>query len=283
MKAILGNIETFASGGHDLMALSVDQIRSDEGHKVQHYSELISKLAQLAFVNPDFVLLMRGQSRDYMENGKTTLFPTMYRTPTHSDDFYAMELRLRYERLRNCERHLYEALRYTAYWDRVGRSELARWAILQHYEVCPTPLMDLTHSALVACSFAFLGGAKSGVNHYYLYVIGVHQINGAITVAANHALQVVRLSGVCPPETLRPYFQEGYLIGTYPSVDTLDEKMRSARSEMDCAQRLIAKFKVSTASSFWDQGFINLPSSALYPDESGQICSKLSELKQKTQ
>jgi hypothetical protein len=280
MKAIPGKVASFAPGKNRLEMLSVDQIQSNVGHTARTYSDLISKLAQLAFANPEFVLLMRGQSSDHKEGSKTTLLPTMYRMPPHGDYFYAIELKHRYERLQERERQLYEVLHDTDYWDRVGRSELARWAILQHYDICPTPLLDVTHSALVACSFAFLESTIGRGRHFYLYVLGVPQINGAITVSSSHALQVVRLSSVCPPATLRPYFQEGYLMGTYPSVDTLDEKMRYARSEMDCAQRLVAKFKISNSKQFWDAGFQKLPGSAVYPDEQGELCSKIAQLKE---
>lgn len=280
MKPILGNVSSFAPGNGRLQMLSVDQIRSCKGHDVHTYSELISKLAQLAFNNPDFVLLMRGQSREHMEDLKTTLFPTIYRAPIQGNEFYSYQLKQRYDLLGKSENRLYQVLHNTEYWDRVGRSDLARWAILQHYNVCPTPLLDVTQSALVACSFAFLGNQTANVNHFFLYVLGVPQLNGSITVSPNHSLQVVRLSSVCPPETLRPYFQEGYLIGNYPNVDTLDDKMRYDRSEMDCAQRLIAKFKISKSVAFWDNGFHKLPESAVYPEETGRLCGELSRMAQ---
>jgi hypothetical protein len=280
MKTILGTVATYATKAKHLEMLSIDQIRSGSGHTVHTYTELISKLAEVAFSNPELVLLMRGQVRDYLEGGATTLFPTMYRSPKDGDRYYAIELRARYERLQRCEKSLYRVLRDTDFWDRVGRNNLARWAILQHYDVCPTPLLDVTHSPLVACSFARLGSDTSKGSHIYLYVLGVPQISGAVTVSPAQALQVVRLSSVCPPETLRPYFQEGYLMGTYPPVDTLDDKMRYKRSEMDCAQRLVAKFRIPKAAEFWNEGYSPLPETAVYPEERGDLCSKLAKLKE---
>jgi hypothetical protein len=50
--------------------------------------------------------------------------------------------------------------------------------MLQHYEVCPTPLLDVTHSLRVAASFATEDATD---NHAVLYVIAVPQISGAIT------------------------------------------------------------------------------------------------------
>lgn len=150
MKTILGQVASFARSGKKIEMLSVDDIRSAEGNEVRTYSELVYKLAQLAFENPELVLLMRGQARDYREHGKTTLFPTMFRMPASGSDFYVRDLHGRYEQVRRRENQLFNVLRDTPFWDRVGRNELARWAILQHYEVCPSPLLDVTHSALVA-------------------------------------------------------------------------------------------------------------------------------------
>jgi hypothetical protein len=280
MKPIHGKISSFTSESDELKEQQVEEIRLSNGHPIATYSELISKLAKLAFANPEMVLLMRGQTQDYKDRShKTTLFPTIYRFRQGRSAFYAHDLQASYETLAKCERKLCQVLHGSVYWDRVGRSELARWAILQHYEVCPTPLLDVTHSALVACSFAFLNPKKNDGKYFFLYVLGVPQINGSITVSPNRALQVVRLSGVCPPETLRPYFQEGYLIGNYPSVDTLDEKMRYERSEMDCSQRLVAKFRITRSDLFWDSGFKGLSESSLYPEEKGALCKKLADLK----
>ncbi len=280
MKSIPEKVSSFVRSTKNLTELSVDEIRSGIAPEVKTYTQLISNIAQLAFANPELLLLMRGQSTEYKENKQTTLFPSMYRKPANGgDSFYGYQLRERYDKLQRCEKSLFHTLQNTVYGDSVGRSELARWAILQHYEICPTPLLDVTHSVQVACSFAFLD-KKNLSNFCYLYVLGVPQINGSVTVSPNQGIQVVRLSSVCPPETLRPYFQEGYLLGNYPSVDTLDDKMRYSRSEMDCARRLVAKFKIPRSDSFWDMGFHCLPGSAMYPEENGSLCESISQLKE---
>lgn len=268
MNKISHPIRTFIGNSNRMITASVADVRQNKACKVRTYSQLISKLAHLAYENPDLLLLMRGQAKDYGERGITTLYPSIYRMPSDPES-YNHKLAERYATLSTKERALYESLQRTRYADRVARSELARWAILQHYEVCPTPLLDVTHSALVACSFAFLGESKSG--YYHLFVLGVPQISGSITVSAAQAIQIVRLSGVCPPETLRPYYQEGYLIGSYPSVVNFDEKKYYRRDEMDCAVRLVAKFRISTAPSFWDQGYQHLPQSAVYPTEHSDL------------
>ena len=38
--------------------------------------------------------------------------------------------------------------------DRLRRQRILRWSILQHYEICDTPLLDVTQSIRIAASFA---------------------------------------------------------------------------------------------------------------------------------
>jgi hypothetical protein len=162
---------------------------------------------------------------------------------------------------------------------RVGRDQLARWAIIQHYDVGKTPLLDVTQSPLVACSFAFLESQQQNASHFYFYVLGVPQISGAITISPTAELQIVRLNSVCPPDTMRPHFQEGYLVCTYPTVDSYEKMSAYTREEMDCAQRLIAKFRVVANESFWGTSFRRLDRTALYPTETSGLCTALDNLR----
>ncbi len=278
MKPIAEKFKTYIENAPDLKYADVDEVRKSAPYKVHTYSELIQKLAKLAYYNPEHVLLYRGQSKDYPEDGRTTLYPSMYRSMGTS---YNDELKRRYQVLEGVERRLWELLQGSEHWDRVGRNQGARWAVLQHYEVCDTPFLDVTSSLQVACSFA-CGGSDHSADFASLYVLGLPQISGAITVANAQALQVIRLNGVCPPDTLRPYLQDGYLLGTYPSVDNIDQKMRYDRAEMDCSQRLIAKFHIATGASFWDSSFSSLPTQFLYPNESNGTAQILRDLKEET-
>src|SRR5262249_48394034 len=126
-------------------------------------------------------------------------------------------LRARYQRLERAEAKLigeYKARRFIGL-ERLQRYRILRWSVLQHYEICDTPLVDVTHSLRVAASFASLDADR---REAFVYVLAVPQLGGTVTASAEHGVQVIRLSSICPPEALRPHFQEGYLLGEYPEL-----------------------------------------------------------------
>ena len=58
----------------------------------------------------------------------------------------------------------------------------------------------------------------------------------------------VRLLSVAPPQALRPYYQEGFLIGEDEFSETYTNK-----DELDLNNRLVAKFKFKNNSAFWGE------------------------------
>ncbi|HPR35903.1 MAG TPA: hypothetical protein PKY64_09540, partial [Anaerolineaceae bacterium] len=95
-----------------------------------------------------------------------------------------------------------------------------------------------------------------------------------ITYNSEQDLVIVRLLSICPPEALRPYFQEGYLCGTLDITDTYTNK-----SELDFKNRLIAKFSIPTAASFWGSGFSRIPKNLLFPENDliEAMCTRIRE------
>jgi FRG domain-containing protein len=246
-------------------------IRKGVGHQVESYLNLAKKVAELQFRNRDFVLLFHGQGNDYRnQHGNTSLKPTLFR-PERVRNPSEQTLVRRFEALQIAEELLIRGYKSPEFLgvERLQRHRILRWAILQHYEVCPTPLLDVTHSLRIAASFASLASAKASgsVNKKgFVFVLGVPNLSGAITASAEAGLQIVRLSSVCPPSAVRPHIQEGYQLGEYPEITGYRQKARYAPYEVDFGLRLVAKFCFNP-DDFWKRpDFPMVAREALYPD-----------------
>lgn len=221
------------------------------------FRSLVEHVARLAYANRDDLLFFRGQNKDYQsKSGGTTLYPSIYR----EDSLPTRELRHRFDMLEEAGRILVERFKAAGI---VGHTDLRQkryiqWGILQHYEVLPTPFLDITQSLRVACSFAQL--AASGEGECYVYVFGLPYITNRISINSEHDLVNVRLLSICPPSALRPYFQEGFLAATSDVTWDFDSK-----TELDFRNRLVAKFSIPTSKKFWGSGFNQIPQTALYP------------------
>lgn len=234
---------------------------SDEGFsrpkRIGKYRQLIEHVAKLAYLNKDFLLFFRGQGIDYLnKSGSSTIYPSIYRGERLTQD----ELTARFDLLYSASKRLCDALSSS---NITGASEVRKrkyiqWSILQHYEICPTPLLDLTHSLVVACSFAQFDSLADAPT---VYIFGLPYITNRVSINSEYDLAVIRLLSICPPEALRPYFQDGYLAGTDDITDQYESK-----DELDFNRLLIAKFRISKSRGFWGTDFHSLPRNALYPE-----------------
>ncbi|MBT8036125.1 MAG: FRG domain-containing protein [Verrucomicrobiae bacterium] len=270
------------------------QLRKENGLVVTSYHDLACKIAALQFNNPNFVLLFRGQSSDrrHHHSRNTTIRPNIFRGDQGLDvDEWNKMLENRYKTL-----HLAEDLLIQKWPElekgkfRIQRSAVIRWAILQHYEVCRTPLLDLTHSLRIAASFASLANAsgetpedladESMAEDAFLMVHAIPQIGGGVSTCAYDEMQTLRLASICPPSAMRAHLQEGYLIGEYPELQTFRQKMNLDLDETDFGKRLIAKFKFKP-SEFWDSEdtFARIPKPALYPNDDDSLYRTCCEIK----
>lgn len=257
-----------------------NQIRQDAGHVVQNFLELAKKIAALQFKNPQYVFLFRGQATDYRNQKKSsTLKPSLFRPRRDNPKLPSPELLAqRFHFLAEAERSLVSRYGQVKEFEgemKLKRQRILRWSILQHYEICFTPLLDVTQSLRVAASFASKPKAKQA----FIYVFGVPNLSGSLTASAEAGLQIVRLSGVCPPAAVRPHIQEGYLLGEYPDMPDFDQKQHYQHFEIDFGRRVIAKF-VFNPQTFWiDADFPMIGKAALYPDEHDQMFDLAEELK----
>lgn len=248
-------------------------IRKSRFILVPTFKKLVPIVARIANHNPDYSLYFRGQQKDYklssgLNADMSSFYPTIYRSPGKS--LVAKDLYYRYKILRECSEELVSKLKSKEIelLNKIKKFPELQWSILQHYEVCDTPLLDVTHSLRVASSFALDGEKEYG----YVYVFAFPYPNGTISYSTEDELLNIKLLSACTSEALRPHFQEGFLIGTFP---TLPNKKHAS---LDLGVRLIAKFKIP-AIGFWDKDFHSIPHDALYPkdDDIESLCKKIKE------
>ncbi|OGR29251.1 MAG: hypothetical protein A2139_06845 [Desulfobacca sp. RBG_16_60_12] len=237
---------------------------------VSGFHELIQHVSRLAYANKDHLLFFRGQDRDYQNKARaSTIYPSIYRGELLSQG----QLEIRFDVLASAAKRLCDALRgheVTGHQE-VQRRRYIQWSILQHYQVCPTPLLDLTHSLRVAASFAHLSTPKTDP---LVLVFAFPYLTNRVSANSEYDLVVVRLLSICPPEALRPYYQDGYLAGTDEVTTDYPDK-----DELDFNRLLVAKFVLKRSRGFWRRGFSPLPRSALFPelDLVQRICNDLRE------
>lgn len=267
---------SFEDAGQQATLVESIAVRGSNGHPVSDYLELAAKVAELQFRNRDYVLLFRGQKRDYKDDkNRTTLYPSIFR-PSHKGN-YQSALPKKFEKLKATEDLLVEKFlrKQIIGDDEISRYRIVRWSIIQHYEIFETPLLDVTHSLRIGASFASLG---NDTDEAFLFVLGVPNMSGAITASAEAGLQMVRLSSVCPPSAMRPHVQEGYLLGNYPDIDSFDQKRHYGLSETDFGKRLVAKFRFDP-KRFWTKSgqFQQIGPKALYPSSKEDPLDNLSK------
>jgi hypothetical protein len=269
-------------GGIYLREISPNLIHELENHKgnkniaeahpylISDYQELVRFIARLAYANKDYLLFFRGQPEDYLNKANSsTIYPSIYRSEYLRSD----EINNRFTILQSaCEQliELFKQKKLDGY-DELRKKTYIQYSILQHYAVCRTPLLDLTHSIRVACSFAQL----STINEFsYVFVFGLPYLTNRISINSEHDLVNIRLLSIAPPDALRPYFQDGYLAGTTDiTTDYFSDK-----SQLDFRNRLIAKFRIPNNNGFWGEHFSKISEKALLPsdDKVTKLCKSIS-------
>lgn len=221
-----------------------------EAVKVESFESLIKEVAKLSYTHKDYLLFFRGQEVDHLNkiNTKSTFLPSIYRT--EKGKLSEKECKIRFAILEGASIILIKLLERNniiGYQDVRQRKEI-QWSILQHYEVCATPYIDLTQSLRVACSFATLTNIITGKSpdKGYLYVFALPYFTNRISVNSEHDLINIRLLSICPPMALRPHYQEGCLVGTTNIAENYKVKQ-----ELDFNRRLVAKFEFKNNDAFW--------------------------------
>ena len=239
-----------------------DTVARRDAYPVSTFNELVRIVAELSYLNRDNLLFFRGQNEDFRNKaGATTLYPSLYR----KNNISKQNLDERFSLLKELASVLASLTKPydKRAADEIRRRQYIQWSILQHYQVYDTPLLDVTQSLRVACSFAQLEATSEQA---YVYVLGLPYMPNGISINSEQEIVDIRLLSVCPPLALRPYFQEGYLVGTTDVTDNYDDK-----NELDFNRRLIAKFVIPVGDSFWGDNLARIPRHLLFLDEHNDV------------
>jgi FRG domain len=242
------------------------QIQAEEPFNVCAYRDLFQIVSFLNVMNKEFNLLFRGQGHDY------PLEPSILRENWEVSDNNGIV------RLSEDRQYYWQGLAPMCDWvSEILRGKLPRhapfdqytypgqkhlriapWAVIQHYGLWPTPLLDMTSSLRVAASFA-LGLPKTrGAGILYVFAIP-HIVSDVMDSSVINNPLAVRLSSVCPPIASRPHLQEGYLFGN-PNFEVGDLAQTGVPS---ASGWLVAKFRLENlgrggpagGTGFWDRDF----------------------------
>lgn len=245
-------------------------VGKDNGYPINTFRDLVEQVAKLSYLNKDHLLFFRGQNNDYRNKANSsTFYPTIYR----GEYITQQELDFRFDKLDSASKILSQLFKENKIDGQLElrRKRLIQWSILQHYEVTETPLIDITQSLRVACSFAQLHNTEKTA---FIYAFGLPYYTNRISTNSEHDLVNIRLLSISPPQALRPYYQEGFLVGTDDITNEYENK-----GELDLNSRLIAKFEISNNDNFWGKEFDKIPENALYPknDTIEKICKEIGQ------
>jgi len=263
---------------------------------VHGYKDLVRAISFLAVMNKLHVLLFRGQTHDFPQ-----LLPSLYRAhwrPAWASVPIPLDDREHYwNGLATAGKRALGVLQEEGLprHRHVEERPAARWAVLQHYDLWPTPLLDFTTSLRVAASFAF--GLDPAAQEGFLYVVAVRGLRSDLMPLREHdgdarrdgptatphddpdrddaqeredAVMAIRLNAVCPPSTSRPHLQDGVLIGHYPfGRETLHDA-----TAHDASSILVARLRLVNAGSFFTDDFPIHSRASLLPGDGGDALDR---------
>ena len=256
----------------DRFGATVNKVRASEGYVIKNFRDLIEQVAQVTLNNQNYEMFYRGQSQDYLNNQsefykdrkpKSVVLPNICRPERKEDGMYKYSIRKKV--VQDRYKNLYDFIDFANRKNKRQIADEIYMALIQHYEIIPTPLIDITQSLRVAATFA-LRQNKRG----FVYVFGLPYPNQSISYFRDFGIILLKLQNVISTDALRPRYQEGYLVGKFPFSDIKE-------SDDDLSNRMIAKFIVDdTNNDFWDEHFLPMPEEVLFP----QVDAFESKLKQ---
>jgi hypothetical protein len=230
------------------------------------YAELIEIVSFFGVMNKRWTLYFRGQG------SHLSLHPTIFRSNWRSLSGVTYKIPNKPSRLQLLYDHLLSeitpiVLSVCSTFPRPREATLrmfreATWAVAQHYELWPTPLIDITPNLRAAASFALWNGRPVG----NVYVVALPPSTNSITFEADQHIVLARLQSVCPPAAKRPHYQDGFLVGRFPFIGpNRNEIDKEPVTVSDLKRRLVARIKLENDGGFWNMDFPPMSASSLMP------------------
>lgn len=248
---------------------SPSPVAASPGVDVNSYTELVEAIADLTYVFHDRYLVYRGQIADHRTRGglNSILRPTLFRLSGPRNRLDQLK------ELENLERMLRDML--PDYVDRIGtilKYREAIWALVQHYGLMPTPLLDVTRSVHVAATFATENPESGGDR--FVYVLATAYPNDQISVSTRFSTMLITLQPFLPAEARRHLFQEALLLGRWPMNLRTDSRMH------DFSNLLLGKYRIPEEGlgAFWDAPHSAISMEALVPNEDPMLRAMLAIL-----
>jgi hypothetical protein len=256
---------------------SARQVAKDEPLVARTYADLVSIVSFLSVMNKRHSLHFRGQGEDW------PLKPTMFRSTWVSPSKRRHEIPNDPEARQRIWLHLNEDISTIVHrvCDKLPMPRRATlkmfreavWAVAQHYDLWPTPLIDITPNLRIAASFALWSAQGRGL----IYVTAMPPSTNSVTYDADQHVVLARLQAVCPPVAKRPHYQDGFLVGRFPFAGPNPNQIdRDPPNVSDLSRRLVAKIKLVDGagdgvreskgrSGFWTKDFPRMSARSLMP------------------
>lgn len=236
--------------------------------EVKSFRELFDRVAFLTSMNKRLTLFFRGQTSDEWEP-----LPVLFRHEWRcfdTQEVHTIEGKREnyWNALPDIGQRLYRICKGKDLglprWRALRDIREVQWAIIQHYGLWPTPLIDITSSLRIAASFAMdlQQGKRQAPRRGFVFIVGMPSATGSITFDIDQQLCLARLHSACPPVALRPHYQDGYLVGRFPIYSMTDI---GVAKKSNLLRRLIAKFLLTDEGTFWDIDFPIIRGDAVYP------------------
>ena len=257
------------------------EVAEDEPLLACSYTELVDIVSFLSIMNKRHALYFRGQGENW------PLIPSIFRPfwTSLSKTWHSIGESVRervWSALNEQTRDIVQSACERLPMPRPSTLRMFReasWAIAQHYELWPTPLIDITPNLRVAASFALWDGRASG----HLYVVALPASTNSVTFDADQHVVLARLAAVCPPVAKRPHFQDGFLAGRFPFLSPVPHLPnaidRNPAHVSDLSRRLVARIELKdsddadrrknrhpTGQGFWSDDFPRMSPTSLIPE-----------------